>query len=600
MTKSKTRTTLLKDYRKYFSILLGQIGNRFILFIILTLLVAFSETLGITMILPLLSISDVGGEATGRFGQAVFDILEFLHVPIELKSVLLFIGLLFAIKFVLKLGEGIYKAYLSSDLYKTLKNKIFYYYAHMRYKYYASKNTGHFINVINPQVNHFFIGFQILAQFTSNLVTTLVYLSIAFLLNWKFSVAAIIAGILTFSILKYVNRYSKKYSIKSSYENSNLNGFLVQTLHSMKYLKATARFDQLKNDIERSVGKLSNFQFRLISAQSLVTALKEPFIIIFIILIIIIQTQYLQEPISAIMVTLLLFYRGMNKLSAVQIGWQQFMMNVGGIELVTEELEVITKHQEEFGGQKIETFNEKIEFKNLSFSYQDRPTLIDLNFSIPKNKTIAFVGESGAGKSTLFDIITMVQSQQEGEMYIDGVASSEIDKRSWRQKIGYVTQETVLFDDTIANNISLWTKSGSEEETRAKIEDMAKKAYIHKHILETEDGYDSLIGDRGVRLSGGQRQRLSIARELYKEPQVLLLDEATSALDSESEQYIQSSIDALKGKMTVLIIAHRLSTIKNADYIYVLDKGEVVESGSFDELIKTGPRFQRMVEKQEI
>lgn len=215
---------------------------------------------------------------------------------------------------------------------------------------------------------------------------------------------------------------------------------------------------------------------------------------------------------------------------------------------------------------------------------------------------VAFVGESGAGKSTLIDTLTLLLRPKKGNVFIDGLNAVEIDKDSWRSQIGYVSQETVVFDDTIANNICLWKGDyRKDENVRKRVEEAAKRAYAHRFIETLQDGYETTVGDRGVRLSGGQRQRLFIARELYKNPKLLILDEATSSLDTESERYIQKSIDSLKGSMTVVIIAHRLSTIKNADLIYVLDDGEIIEQGSYDELSNDEKsRFSKMVAIQSL
>ena len=240
----------------------------------------------------------------------------------------------------------------------------------------------------------------------------------------------------------------------------------------------------------------------------------------------------------------------------------------------------------------------------MDFRYDDSDENIlkSVNIQIPVNKMIAFVGESGAGKSTLIDTLTLLLKPQNGNIYIDGIDSSEIKVSSWRSQIGYVSQETVVFDDTVANNICLWKGDyENDPDVRDRVEKAAQRAYADEFIQNMSLGYQTVVGDRGVRLSGGQRQRLFIARELYKNPNLLILDEATSSLDTESERYIQKSIDALKGSMTVVIIAHRLSTIKNSDLIYVLEKGQIIESGTYNELsLNSESRFAQMVAIQSL
>jgi ABC-type multidrug transport system fused ATPase/permease subunit len=215
---------------------------------------------------------------------------------------------------------------------------------------------------------------------------------------------------------------------------------------------------------------------------------------------------------------------------------------------------------------------------------------------------VALVGESGAGKSTLVDMMSLLLPPRTGEIRIDGVPHDEIDLTSWRDQIGYVSQETVVFDDTVANNISLWQGDIEEDPAlRERVYHAAERAHAHHFIQDLPNGYQTVVGDRGVRLSGGQRQRLFVARELFKQPNLLLLDEATSDLDTASEQHIQRSIDALQGEVTVVIIAHRLSTVKNADRVYVLDEGRVIEEGSYHELrAREDGEFREMVEMQSL
>jgi len=208
--------------------------------------------------------------------------------------------------------------------------------------------------------------------------------------------------------------------------------------------------------------------------------------------------------------------------------------------------------------------------------------LEDISMHINAKKSIAIVGESGSGKSTLVDLIALLHTPTNGKIFIDGTNGNDISKHSWRSQLGYVSQETIIFDDTIANNICMWSGDYiNDKNLFTKIRKAANQANILDFIDSLDDGFNSLVGDRGVLLSGGQRQRLFVARELFRNPNLLILDEATSALDSESEKEIQKSIDNLKGEITVIAIAHRLSTIKNVDLIYVLKDGRIIESGSY-------------------
>jgi len=222
-----------------------------------------------------------------------------------------------------------------------------------------------------------------------------------------------------------------------------------------------------------------------------------------------------------------------------------------------------------------------IEYKNITFSYGDEPVLKNVSFSIPVGKTIALVGESGSGKSTLADLLPRFYDIQHGEITYDGINIKEASITDLRNHIGIVSQESILFNTSVKENIAFGMPNATNEE----IENAAKIANAHNFITELEDGYDTNIGERGNKLSGGQKQRVSIARAILKNPTILILDEATSALDTESEKLVQEALENLMKNRTSLVIAHRLSTIKKADNIIVLSKGEIKEQGTHDELM---------------
>jgi ATP-binding cassette subfamily B protein/subfamily B ATP-binding cassette protein MsbA len=242
----------------------------------------------------------------------------------------------------------------------------------------------------------------------------------------------------------------------------------------------------------------------------------------------------------------------------------------------------------------ISTFTSEIEFKDVWFKYVDKWVLKNINLTIQKGKTIALVGQSGSGKSTLVDLILRLYDVQQGAILVDGVDIRNLNLKDLRNLMGNVNQEAILFNDSFHNNISF----GVENASKADVEAAAKVANAHEFIINTPEGYETNVGDRGGKLSGGQRQRVSIARAILKNPPILILDEATSALDTESEMLVQSAIERLMKNRTTIVIAHRLSTIKQADEICVMHEGEIVERGKHEELLELNGYYKRLCDMQ--
>jgi subfamily B ATP-binding cassette protein MsbA len=299
---------------------------------------------------------------------------------------------------------------------------------------------------------------------------------------------------------------------------------------------------------------------------------------------------------SAFIGYLALFYNIINPAKSISLAFSNVQKGSAAIGRIEEVLKTPVTVDDNVNGKQLHSFNNRIEFRGVRFTYDDAVILDNINLIIEKGKTIALVGSSGAGKSTLADLVPRFHDVTSGQVLIDGINIKDYSLQSVRSLMSIVTQEPILFNDTIANNIRLGKADAPDEE----IIQAAKVANAHNFIVQKEHGYESNIGDRGTKLSGGERQRLTIARALIKNPPILILDEATSSLDTESERLVQDAINNMMQNRTSIVIAHRLSTIRHADEIIVLQRGKIVERGTHDQLLSQNGFYKRLVEMQEV
>lgn len=408
----------------------------------------------------------------------------------------------------------------------------------------------------------------------------------------------LIIPISAFIISRIVKRL-KSQAIAGQQSYGNMISYLDEALSGIKIIKAFNAADFIKKRFNRENETYSNISRSMAKRQQLASPVSETLSVTMISLIVMYGGYLILNHRSDLDAGHFIAYIGifsqlMRPAKAISDSFSNIHSGIAAGERVLALIDEKSLITDAPNAVDIKEFNEGIHFNNVSFAYPGRDVLKNINLTVPIGKTIALVGPSGGGKSTLMDMIPRFIEQQSGEILIDDKNIQSVTMHSLRSLMGIVNQETVLFNDTIFNNIAF----GKTDATLEQVEAAALIANAHSFIMDTENGYQTNIGDRGAKLSGGQRQRICIARAVLNNPPIMLLDEATSALDTESEKLVQDALNNLMKNRTSLIIAHRLSTIQNADIIVVLENGIIVEQGNHHELISNNGLYRRLIDMQ--
>lgn len=583
-------------YFKYFRNILGR---HIYVFIVLNFLVGLLDGFGLTMFIPLLSAATENSNAEESLGELsiVIDFLKNIGIDFTITNMLILMVFLFTMKGLINYLKTIYITKIYTEATSNLRFKLIDGLGNLSYQGFTNMSIGRIQNFVSNEANRLIGAMQSYMnaiQFVTMLAT---YAFLAFVSNWQFAIMVGIGAYITDFIYKYLNKIIGDISRRQVNLGSNFNEILIQSINNFKYLKATNYFDKYDKRLRKNIKLNADHSIKIQKLTAIMVNAREPMILSIIALAVIIQVNLMGGELASILVSLLLFYRCLGYLVTLQSALTTFTNLSTSIESIDTIIDEFKQNEEPQNDILINQIN-NISVNNLCVTFGNTPVLKNININIPSKTSIAFVGESGAGKTTLANVICGLQIPHHGEIIVDGKSLYNSNLNSYRSKIGYITQEPVIFNDTLFNNVTFWADKTPEtlEKFRKVMEIVSLKTFVEG--LENKE--DSTLGNNGVLVSGGQKQRISIARELYKDVELLIMDEATSALDSETEKYIKDNIDMLHGKFTMVIIAHRLSTIKNVDTVYLLEKGNIIGSGSFNELAKTSERFRKMVELQEV
>ncbi len=575
--------------------------------IVANLIAALLDGFAIALLIPFLNILFHQPATTmpkGFVGNLLHTIVGGQIIPGDemrsLRNVIILVMISVVLKNLLVWIAGQYGAALQEYVTRDLRNSVYRHLAHLPLGYFTQMKAGQILSrVINDTFETRLILTQIVTQSLQSASLVLVYIAILFSISWKLSlIALVILPLLGFSLQPMLKKL-RRGNLRRGNVHGEMTSVLQETISGIRLVKASGteayeegRFAEGSNTYARSSLKLTRLALLAPPITEIIGTL------IAVLILWIGAWQVLQAgtmtgaTLLAFLTLVLRLLQPLKQLSQMRTTAQS---SLASAERLFEILDSPAEYQRDAGTREKAVFERDLRFENVTFSYGDAPVLKGIGLTAKKGEVLALVGPSGSGKSTLVDLIPRFYEPAQGRILVDGVDTREIKLPALRTLTGIVSQETVLFHDSVRNNIAYGAPG---KYSQAQIEAATRAANAHDFIMELPRGYDTLLGERGTRLSGGQRQRLAIARALLSDPPILILDEATSALDTESERLVQEAIDRLLQGRTVFVIAHRLSTIAHADQILVLDRGEIVEQGSHAELLARRGAYYRLYSLQ--
>jgi len=544
----------------------------------LLFLSGFAEGIGIVTLLPVLELAMAEpGAADSEVLQIARDTLAFVGLEPTLGVLLTLIvvglslkGAFFWLAF---RSVGYTVANVATDLRLNLIRALL----RARWGYFLRQRAGHLSNAVGTEAHRASHAYSNACNLVANVIQVLVYIGLAFLISPMVAVAAIIAGALIALIFNSMVAMGREAGKEQTRLIKSLSGRLVDALNALKPIKSMAQEEHLGPVLEGETRELNHAQRREVIATSTMNAFKEPLLVAILAVGLYFVMTLTAVTFASLIVMVFLFHRLVSKINSLQSYWKSVAVSESAFWSMQHSVELAEAQAESDDvGRPAPALTSGIELRDISFAYGKDAVLRGLSLEVPAGQFVAIVGPSGAGKTTMVDMIIGLYRPQSGDVFIDGISLGEINLIDWRQGIGYVPQEMLLFHDTLLQNITL----GDQTITRAAAEEALRKAEARDFVSELPEGLDTVLGAQGARLSGGQRQRVAIARALVRKPKLLILDEVTTALDPDTEMEICNTLAKLKGGVTIVAISHQEAITQVADKTYILADGGITAASS--------------------
>jgi len=542
------------------------------------------EGIGINSVIPLISFFiGGGGIATDFITQTIQGLFAFLHLPFSFRYLLIFIFCLFVVRAVSVIAFGYIKGWIGADFLAKESEDVLRRTLFSSWPFSLKQKIGTIHNTLVRDVQQTGGLLGSVTQTIQSFSGFFMYLLVAINISPLMTFYTVCGGAILLFVLRPLLRRTRNIGQQTAGVEKQFAQFLSEHIIGMKSIKAAGAERAAIANGNAHIHLLRHLSIRQSLVSTTSSSLFQPTAVVLVVLLFFLTYHDPSFNIISFATSLYLIQKIFTYLESGQNSMQSVSALLPYVKNIAAFKHDLDMHREPLEGDKPFILHRELTFKNISFSYDEGvPMLHDVHFSVRAGETVGLVGPSGAGKTSIADLLLRLFKPTAGALLLDGVPSDSIALHEWRTHIGYVSQDVFLLNDTIEENIRFYNQAL----TTGDIERSAKQANIYDFIMELPEGFQTITGDRGVMLSGGQRQRIALARALAGEPALLILDEATSALDYESEKLVHESIRALRGKVTVLIIAHRPSTVAEADTIFVLDHGRIVEQGTPQELLK--------------